>query len=714
MAECSNIPEEIDNEMCRCNNSDYGDETESTLPGMNESNPQYHPYCESSCSEDTSEQNTKQTSFKDVVKRHFVKPKLYSLVHDLLKSIDEEKQAQLDLLKSFEQAREVTAPIRRASVDNQKIPKRRRQHQGASLLDQIEGKRRDKERSIELSQHDLECVTESDAQSVCEIKLGYNRLRRREQREKEVIKDIDILLNSDSDVIDETIDADIANNNDKQIEKKQKSGSFKRRRSLSFLPGFLEKCCALKYFMKGNNIFEVDKLVLESMEENSYKPRDRPWRQKRSKKKKKSRKNDKIVQTNDKDCVIVEVESQSDSDRDEDQIAIINVAESPQSEKISYNENHDIDNKTDSDEEQIQVKVDTVPDMDKDMEEGRYTVPPNRKLTVNLAKLDTIDEASHESFSALNTSSEVNSGLIYNKHDDDIDEESDVSEEDTSLNSKSQEDRVKVKTGKYETARKSKKSSRENPPPKTNGYVANPKKSRPKSKEKRHRTLTLDILDVYEENKDLQRIDRDICHCRKNRRSKSAQPPSVSTATSKKKKPSKQKTQQTPIFDSYKTDENSDDDSMYVLETFKNSPRDTSMGGVHWDDDAETYFQSYKDSQRSKLYKKPDRVLWSDLDLTEGRYKMCNGSSIDESYNSQSRGRFGNSPKWNLPIREAIKNIRGTRIVPEIRQVNDTAPREERVDRLYKDLKKERSKSARAGYRMLKTPRAEDNGYYID
>ena len=73
------------------------------------------------------------------------------MVHDLLKSIDDEKQAQEDLLTSFRIAREITEPIRNQSVASSSSHrvKRRRRRDDKPLLERIQQTRRESIQPLE-------------------------------------------------------------------------------------------------------------------------------------------------------------------------------------------------------------------------------------------------------------------------------------------------------------------------------------------------------------------------------------------------------------------------------------------------------------------------------------------------------------------------------------------------------------------------------------
>lgn len=254
-----------------------------------------------------------QKSFKSVVQRHFVKGRLFSLVNDFLKSIDEEKQAQRDLLKSFAQVREITAPLRQSKENQNVVLKRRKQRSNIPLLDQIKQTRQNNGRNSERNTNIRVFNTESETSSELKIDLSA---RRKETTDSDTNK-----LNPERQKDNKFLtDATFPKND-------QGNALTKRRRSISSTPGFFEKISVMKYFMNGNNIREIDKLVLESLDENTESTIS--FGQKKTKEKTKQVKckidhAKNIHNPNKQYDVIVEVEPLSESDRDEDKITIIN------------------------------------------------------------------------------------------------------------------------------------------------------------------------------------------------------------------------------------------------------------------------------------------------------------------------------------------------------------------------------------------------------
>lgn len=193
-------------------------------------------------------------------------------------------------------------------------------------------------------------------------------------------------------------------------------------------------------------------------------------------------------------------------------------------------------------------------------------------------------------------------------------------------------------------------------------YLRNTKRPKSVSQKVQKRTLTLNILDVYEENADVKKLDT---HSSKQNDRSHCTIPYIS-----KKRTTNLKSKESQILDPCTSEfkgEMADTFELNGSTSFSSNESLVSGNALG----TETYFQMLRNSQRDKLYKKPERVLWYNLDITEGSYKFCNGSSAKDSYYSGSNTRVPEA--WNVPIREAIKNVKGRKAIPQLNQLNEVS-----------------------------------------
>jgi hypothetical protein len=271
-------------------------------------------------------------TFKSVVQRHFVKKdKLFVLVHDLLKSIDDEKQAQEDLLTSFRIAREITEPIRRQSVAS--IPhrvRRRKRRDDTPLLERIQQTRRQSLQPLE----DI-AIYDKNVAAVGELKVKAN-----ESDDNDIVNnnnkgdktsetlitnsmkppsatDRDFTAGSNKRVNDSAINDSVSSDTDS-------TSSKTRQRAKSSPAGEREKISASYQINKEGNTREVDRLVLDSvLHENEVAEEENT----ECSDKENTNTSDKVnkpedittVRTDESECseLTVEVETDSDSSQEE-------------------------------------------------------------------------------------------------------------------------------------------------------------------------------------------------------------------------------------------------------------------------------------------------------------------------------------------------------------------------------------------------------------
>ena len=215
-------------------------------------------------------------------------------------------------------------------------------------------------------------------------------------------------------------------------------------------------------------------------------------------------------------------------------------------------------------------------------------------------------------------------------------------------------------------------------------------KKRSKSRESSRKLISVDILGMYEDNADLQRVSRselttpkqDKKDKSKSKRSPKRSPKrSRSTSPRKKSGRGKQRHDLTPLPPGLKLYSDGRSRSVNSANKLRSecSSRDSSRLSFSFDDGKDGYktLESMKDDRR---YRKPDSVLWerleiSEADVTNKREKVKWADRCDNKYRYaglieedgiDNSTREGRRMTWNVPIYEQIKNIKGSKNVPDV------------------------------------------------
>lgn len=213
-----------------------------------------------------------------------------------------------------------------------------------------------------------------------------------------------------------------------------------------------------------------------------------------------------------------------------------------------------------------------------------------------------------------------------------------------------------------------------------------------KHKSKSTRRISLDLLDVYEENTDLQRVSMSEIKPSKQhvgRKGKSSHSPKRSRSKSPTKKRSSEtkKNDMKTLPPKITSSSNSNDRNNPFLTLYRSktelSPRGSSSGSFDDKTSSCKTLQNLKDERR---YRKPDFVLWERLDISEGCPKgKKNGLQWSDDYDFEANHRYsgltennarqnggtdGRRVTWNVPLNEAIKKLTGSKNVPDISKIS--------------------------------------------
>lgn len=697
-------------------------------------------------------------SFKSVVQKHFVKEKLFNLVTDLLQSIEDEKQAQKDLIESFKTAREVTGPIREQSAHcSSRRLKRRRKRSDSSLLERI-------------TQHRIASNVNLEDVHI------YNKERAKVGEMKVSSKQEDANSQNDGDSWTEreqntTEDGSLENGESHEHKDKHMNLSEKMFRCRSLPVGETEKLMAVYQLGRDKNKDEIDHLVLDLVLKNNVNgedtSKDREDEDQQRKRKMAEREEKKREwETNDKYKETVEVESSCESDEDEGKVKV--VGSNDDFENVNYYDDSD--------------------HFDDDDDEFRRLSDPNYELsTVDQSRvpasiepgLDPIAEASRESFQSMHLSSRESSSVIEiqsrrskngwitrnsasettklqasrgsaktkdsgriskhcadgarntkadrNRHDTNSANVRRTASKDTERKTEYEKHgEVKINPIYYsnsssdeqtKTAKCSLKDRKNASKSAEEVKQRNEQSSIKKSKQSK-KVISIDLLGVYEDNEDLQRVSRseinpprhETVSASNSARKSSKSPKSASKRSRsprKKRDREPRKYDMIPLPPKLLSSRQSHHIPNYAVSQPKNELISTSRSsnGSSVDDLSESY-RSFQNSMVEKRYKQPDSVLWNHLDLTEGISKSRHDFNIGREGEAN-----GHAVVWKLPIHEAIRNVKSAKKIPEIRELSDSTPREERVGKLYIDLKHERRSARATEYRRLEVRRRDSEDF---
>ncbi|XP_045205782.2 hybrid signal transduction histidine kinase M-like [Mercenaria mercenaria] len=759
--------------------------------------------------------SSQKKTFKSVVQRHFVKDKLFFLVHDLLKSIDDEKQAQEDLIASFRTAREVTEPIRRQSIASASHHiKRRKRRDDKPLLERIKQTRRESLQPLE----DIE-IYNKNAAAVGELKLKANELDNEGDNDRVKLDRIEeervispMKPPSASEKNNVKVDNEQVNGNEKfeSCSSDTDSASSKsRQRPKSSPASETEKLSAIYQLNKDENTSEVDQLVLDSVLRESEKV-DTEDTKHFEKKTTDKTEDDRTLEVEDSESadLTVEVESNADSDEDETNIRVIGSNDEiedndldddaydggnedefkklndpnfcisvmeynrapaslhPTLDPIAEASSESFQSMPSSSRDstsiiEIQAKQSSLPWRDTNnvtntfSENGRIKARDNRVDTLKMQGLNDIDdhqydkkdghtnyvqeidgkENNHDKVHSKTRSQRQKSDkprITYAEYKNTTFEENYKEKFDSSCASaKHRSGKTSNENTKSNTYRKT-EHHREYSHRKSNDSKDvnddSEKKNKSKSKEAAKKLISIDLLGVYEDNTDLQRVSRSEINTPKQtsrpekERSKCSPKRSRSASPKKKRGHERRKYDLKPLPPKLISSSNSRSKSAVNSHRVKAEVSSHSSSTSSFEDMKDSYktLQNLKDERR---YRRPDTVLWERLDISEGDTKnklervrwadKCDNthrySGLTEGDANDNSDLNGRRVTWNIPINEQIKNITGSKNVPDITRLSKTVPREERVGRLYIDLKQERRASGFAEYRRLCAPEQKED-----
>lgn len=209
-------------------------------------------------------------------------------------------------------------------------------------------------------------------------------------------------------------------------------------------------------------------------------------------------------------------------------------------------------------------------------------------------------------------------------------------------------------------------------------------------KSKSTRRISLDLLDVYEENTDLQRVSMSEIKPSKQhlvRKGKLSPKRSRSKSPTKKRSRETKKNDMKPLSPKITSSSNSYGRNNPFLTLYRSKTELSSRGSSTSSfDDKTTSGKTLQNLKDERRYRKPDYVLWERLDISEGCPKdkknalQWSGdfdfeanhrySGLIESNARQNGGIDGRRVTWNVPLNEAIKKLTGSKNIPDISKIS--------------------------------------------
>lgn len=283
-------------------------------------------------------------------------------------------------------------------------------------------------------------------------------------------------------------------------------------------------------------------------------------------------------------------------------------------------------------------------------------------------KLNSIAEASHESFQTLSHSSETESRSVIEIQSKTDERQNLIGNENSRQQKRGINKRIKAHSDPPDSSPSCfrDKNATEKQRPKTANDDSN---KRGHSKGCRHskKLISIDLLGVYENNIDLQKVDyrelRPRTYNEKYRRSRSKSP-------KKKRAFEKRKYDMTPLPPKFTSG------TPLILQgqisrsnaSLKSS---SSTGSRSSCSSATPLYKTFTDRSSENRYRSPDRTLWNSLDLNSDR-RYVQIKKDDVAYNSGASKRDEDTVK-PLPLKDAIRRVRSAKTVPCLRDLIDVS-----------------------------------------
>lgn len=299
----------------------------------------------------------------------------------------------------------------------------------------------------------------------------------------------------------------------------------------------------------------------------------------------------------------------------------------------------------------------------------------SNKHTASLQpKLDTIAEASTESFQSFSKSSKSESKSVIeiqckeehkqNKHRPRIKSGIDNKESPYTTTN-----RKKGKAKRYRSQNDhAVENTRDKSPYKHKILMKNTKiaeSSQPKWADRPNKRITLDLLGVYENSVDLQRVHKsELTPKKKSCVDQGAEKRPRSKSPCKKRGTERRKHDMTPLPPKF----NAGMPHVLRMSRAKTDLSSRSSSSANTTPDPFKYFTVKTSDDR---YRHPDCVIWNRLDLTVGNDRSRNTYTGKES--SMGVHGFDDRDVKCLPLKDAIKRVRSVKTVPPLRHVTDVS-----------------------------------------
>lgn len=286
-------------------------------------------------------------------------------------------------------------------------------------------------------------------------------------------------------------------------------------------------------------------------------------------------------------------------------------------------------------------------------------------------KLDTIAEASTESFKSFSKSSKSESKSVIeiqckeehrqNKHRPRIKSGIDNKESPNT-------NRKKAKAKRYRSQNdRAVESARDKSPYKHKTLTTNTKlaeSSQPKWADRPSKRITLDLLGVYENSFDLQRVHKSELTPRKKSCVDQGSEKPRPKSPNKKRGTERRKHDMTPLPPKF----NAGMPHVLRMSRAKTDLSSWSSSSANTTPDPFKYFTVKTCDDR---YRHPDCVIWNRLDLTVGNDRSRNTFTGKES--SMGVHGFDDRDVKCLPLKDAIKRVRSVKTVPPLRHLTDVS-----------------------------------------
>ncbi|XP_052796822.1 uncharacterized protein LOC128229146 [Mya arenaria] len=242
-----------------------------------------------------------------------------------------------------------------------------------------------------------------------------------------------------------------------------------------------------------------------------------------------------------------------------------------------------------------------------------------------------------------------------------------------------------------------------------------------KSTENFRKLISIDLLNFYETNKDLQTIDKKK-QTKPQKKAFQRKPEETTSSDSERRhhtrSPSKRRKMIRRKYDMAPLPPKTKPAPLPVLETTFLLPRaktdlsSRSSRSTSSDDTVES-FKNFQVKTIENRYRKPDNIIWNKLEIRRdsnfaiNNYADRYGDGHEVVVNG-GNGKTLYENGFRVPLRDAIKRVKSAKTVPEYRDVPDRTPRPDRVCRIYIDLQQDRRLAGPMEYRKLDvTPRNE-------